>query len=391
MTDSARMSTNEMSDEQRAAVGEANYAPAPPTPASQAPSFQPPYRPQPYYQQPSYQQPPYQQAVWYQQPTQWPPPASPGPRRWHRRSLLVAAVALLAALALGGLGLQQLQASRTPRQIVQRYFAALAAGQASTALDFAAAPPRGPYLTDTMLREQLAVARIDHVRVTNVAENGGNAIAGVTYTLGFKAGLQLVHDQVPLVRHGSSWRLAKVAALVSLGVGTTGADRATLAGGKLPSGSTYLFPGALPVTASPAAVQVQGQPAVRLADDGQTIAFSVALTDRAKASVTAALQRALTACLTGSSKDAGCPEVDDSRPVPGSLRAAVGPITGGVTIGLDSAGNGEIAISGSVTVHGSWKVWDFNNQMVSRSGSTDLSIRAQSSVAELNTIYWAGP
>lgn len=379
----------------------------PPTTVLQPPDGQP--QPHPHVQPQSYGQPqphpypysqpqPYGQLQHYGSPSyqNWaptgylPPPYAIAGRtaRFRRRPLAVAVAALVLALVLGAVTVQQYQSSRSPGQLVQRYFAALAAGRAADALGFAATPPRGNFLTDGVLQRQLALAKLTKVHVDGVTTRGRQATVDVSYTLVPAGGPRLVHDQLPLVRQGSNWKLKTVAPLLDLGVSSTGADRITLAGGKLPAEPVYLFPGAVPLDTDSSAVQVDGDPNVRIADDGQDVNLTVGLTTAAKTSLTRALSAALARCLTGRSSDVNCPQVDTDRPVPGSLRATPPALTAGITIGLDSSGAGEVTLSGQVTVKGSWKVWDFNNQAVAKSGSTDLSLHAIASVADLDTIFW---
>ncbi|HEX2903265.1 MAG TPA: hypothetical protein VHO01_07385 [Jatrophihabitans sp.] len=368
--------------------GRTNYQPQPVQPHA---GYQPHmgYQSQPGYQ-PYPPGPAAPAAAW--PPAGWALPSAAGSgrtRRLRRVPLLLAVLGLLAGVAAGGLAVAQYQASRSPRQIVQNYFAALAHGRAADALGYAAVPPRGSYLTDAVLKQQLAAGALGKVHVDDVTVQGSEATADVDYTLGLHSGPRLVHDQLQLTKRGSGWKLQTVAPQVSVGVSSTGGDRVTLADAVLPDHSIYVFPGALPVDTDSSSLQVQGDPTVRIADDGQSVAITVGLTSSAKADLTRALTAALTSCLSGKSADANCPQVDDDRPVPGTLRGTVAPITSGISIALDSAGAGEIALTGQVSVKATWRVWDFNNQAVAKSGTTDLSVHAVASLANLETIYWS--
>ena len=316
------------------------------------------------------------------------PPPVPG-RSKSRRWLLVAGVGcLLAAVLFGALTAAQYRRDQSPQTAVRRYFAALAAGHAAVALGLAANPPRGSYLTDAVLRQQLQLAPLADLTVQNTALSGGQGVVSVRYLLRFAGGDQQVTDSVPVVRRGSSWRLARVATEAQVSITSTGADRLTLAGGRLPTGSVLLFPGALPLGTDNRAVQVDGRPSIQLGPaDRQTSEVGVSLTDAAKSSLQASLDHALASCLTDSSAEPDCPVAGDSRPVPGSLRGTVLPTDRPLQINLGM--NGRVELAGTVTVRGSWQDWDFNNQPVRHTGDTDVDLHASASVADLRTIYWS--
>ena len=100
------------------------------------------------------------------------------------------------------------------------------------------------------------------------------------------------------------------------------------------------------------------------------------------------LSTALARCLTGNAKQLGCPQAGDSRPVPGSLRGTALPLRQPLEMYLGVGG--AVHLSGTVTVHGSWQDWDFNNQPVRHTGDTDVAVEATASVADLKTVYWTG-
>jgi hypothetical protein len=319
-----------------------------------------------------------------------PPPvaASVRPaRRKSRRGLLLAGIGcLLLALACGALTIAQYRTDRSPQTVVRQYFAALAAGDAAAALGYADVPPKGDYLTDVVLHQQLRLAPLAGLVVQDSRLSGGRGTVSVRYRLQFAGGDEQVTDTVPVIRHGSSWRLSQVAVATTVSVTSTGADRLTLAGGRLPSGPVLLFPGALPLGTDYPAVQVAGRPSVRLgAAEQQTSQVGVSLTPAAKSSLQRGVEQALAECLTGKAAP-DCPVAGDSRPVPGSLRGTALPMATPLQISLGM--HGEIQLTGTVTVRGSWQDWDFNNQPVVRTGDTDLDLHASASITDLNTIYW---
>ncbi len=315
------------------------------------------------------------------------PPARPAgskPRRW----LLVAGVGcLLAAVLCGLLTVLQDRSDRSPQAVVRRYFAALAAGNAAAALGFAASPPDGSYLTAAVLRQQLELAPLTDVSVRDVELTGGHGTVSVSYRLGFADGAEQLTDSVPVIRHGLSWRLDRVATRTSVtGVGD-GADRLVLAGGKLPAQPVLLFPGALPVGTDSPALHTD-RPVVRLGEPDQASAVTVSLTDATRNTLQSSLNKALAGCLAGGATQSDCPQPADGRPVPGSLRGTALPMQVPPLMVLGAGG--KVYLSALATVRGSWQDWDFNNQPVRHTGDTSLKLHAVASVADLGRIYWSG-
>src|SRR6185503_12731645 len=157
-------------------------------------------------------------------------------------------------------------------------------------------------------------------------------------------------DTVPVIRDGSSWRLGRVAVPTQVAVTSPGADRLTLAGGRLPRGPVLLFPGALPLGTDNPAVQVDGRPSVRLGPAArQTSELSVSLTAAAKDQLQRSLGTALAGCLAGTPAP-DCPDAGDSRPVPGSLRGTALPSSQPLQLSLGIGG--VVQLAGTVTVRG---------------------------------------
>ena len=317
------------------------------------------------------------------------PPALPGRPKPRRALLRAAAGCLLAALLFGVLTVFQYRSEHSAQAAVRRYFHALATGDAAAALGAAAQPTRGAYLTDSVLRQQLRVAAITDVSVQGAHLTGDSGTVAVRYRLRFASGAEQVTDSVPVRRHGSSWRLDRVAAATEVTVASAGTDRLTLAGGKLPDQPVLLFPGALPLSTDNPAVQVDGHPMLRLEADQQPTEVTASLTDSAKERVRNAVEQSLAGCLRPATARADCPAAGDIRPVPGTLHGSALPSRPPLVISLSL--KGEVDVAGVVTVHGSWQDWDYNNQPVRHTGDTKLNLFARASVADLDTIYWSGP
>jgi hypothetical protein len=276
--------------------------------------------------------------------------------------------------------------------VVGRYFAALAAGDAATALALAEPAAAAPYLTETVLRQQLAIAQIVDLVVKSTQQDGRNATVQVSYRLDFGQTSSRVLDAVDLVRSGSSWRLVRAGVDLRLSAPGAGANQLTFAGRKLPPGPIRLFPGALPVGTDNQAVQPSGQPLIRLVDEGQHTTLAVSLSPAAQQSLARSLDAALRACLAGTSRDPHCPRPDAPRPIPGSLRATELPDDANPpSMVLSTQTEGLVVLTGHVSLRGSWRTWDFNNQPVPHSGLTSVDLHARASIADLSTVYWDQP
>ncbi|MDQ1690281.1 MAG: hypothetical protein QOD87_389 [Pseudonocardiales bacterium] len=324
-----------------------------------------------------------------------PVPPAPIRRRKGRAALIVAAaLALIIGFGLAAAGYAEFVNSHSPRAVAERYFAAISKGDAAGALAFAESPPTGPaaqYLTKEVLAQQLSAARLSGFSVTDTSTSGSKATVSVRYSLGFASGTQAVTDKLSLIKHGSSWRLTRVAGTISARAGAPGADRVTFAGRPLPTGPVQLFPGALPLATDTSSVIVAGQPAVKLSDSPGSVSIEPQLSAQSKKAVEDALDAALTKCLAATSTDPLCPMVSGGRPVPGSLHGTLikKVADSGAAVGLDRDDKGLISVSVDASIDATWKVWDFNNQQVSRKESTTVSVKALSSVDDPQAISWS--
>jgi hypothetical protein len=148
-----------------------------------------------------------------------------------------------------------------------------------------------------------------------------------------------------------------------------------------------LFPGALPLAADTPALQVPGQPMVRLTDARTVTKAQVELTSQVRAQVEQAVSKLLADCLAATSNDPLCPVPDSGRPIPGSVHGQATQTLVNVEprILLD---RGLVRVRAEVPVSASWQVWDFENQPVQRSGSTILNIRAQVALDQPTKAFW---
>lgn len=333
-------------------------------------------------------------------PLPWEAPTPPA-TAWRRRRgagrWLLAA--LLSAVLAAGLGLaagHRYAARSTPESVVRDYFDALADGNAPAALAYADAPPHGPYLTSLVLRQQLQVARFADVAVLRTSRVGATATVEVRYRLLFGSGARSVSDTARLVRRGSFWRMSQVAGTVSVSAAAPAAGRVRLAGQRLSAAAVTLFPGALPLAADPPALQVLvrtsaggDQPMIRLADTRLAVQARLALSAQLRDQAERATQALLAGCLAAASKDPLCPLPGSTRPVPGSLHGSAPAIaTVHPRIELEQAGSGVISVRARVPVQGSWKAWDFENQVVQRRGPVTIALSARVFLDRPSQAFW---
>jgi len=320
------------------------------------------------------------------------PVVSPPKPKAKRRPFL-ASLGVLALIGAGGTGAKAFQiysSSHSPARAVERYFEAVASGDAVAALGFASKIPSGNYLTNEVLEQQLAIAKVTDVNVHTVRATASSADVEVSYNLRFKSSGQSERDRVRLVKSNDRWLIVNPAATVRAVAVGAGSDRLMFAGRPMKEVATSMFPGALPVTTDNPNVIVDDEPLVTLSSSGKLVQVTVSLGESAKQTFAAAVDEGLAACLNGTTPDPRCPVPDVKRPVPGSLRGATTTkfASGDGAVGLDPEGKGLLEMAGTATVTGTWKTWNFNNQIVAGKGKTDVSVHARAAIDNPGTIYW---
>jgi len=286
----------------------------------------------------------------------------------------------------------------SPESVVRGFFQALADGDAPAALAVADAPPHAQFLTSVVLRQQLRAARLVDISVLRGTRSGATATVEVRYRLLFGSGARSVADTARLVRRGSSWRMSQVAGTVSVSAGSAAAGRVRLAGRKLPAAVVTLFPGALPLTADPPALQVltrtptggaDDRPVIRLTDTRLVLQAQVSLSQQLREQAQQAVQALLAGCLAPASKGPLCPLPGSGRPVPGSLHGSAPPLAGlDDLIALEPTVSGVISVRARVPVRGSWQVWDFENQVVQRHGPVTVVLDARVFLDQPTRAFW---
>lgn len=318
--------------------------------------------------------------------------APPGPASSARArpglywaAVLVALVALVAGGVVAYLGYS---ATSGPGGTVRGYYAALQRGDAATALAFGKLP-RGPHalLTDRVLRAQQQRAPLSHLEILSTNRAGAAATVTVDYDLGFATGVQHVIDQVPLRRVGDRWRLSAVAVAVTIELSRAG-DRATIAGGRVPSGRTLLFPGAVPVRLDTPYLSAAGG-AVSFTSGGR-VDVGVVVSQVGRSAVVRAVREGLTACLRAGAAGR-CPLPSD-RYVPGSLRGSLsGSLADAVSLTVAPDPAGVIEVSGTIGFEGSYRKLDFDNVASGHTGTIQLPLSARTYAVTPLRLRWAAP
>ncbi|MEP6599163.1 MAG: hypothetical protein ABJB98_06930 [Actinomycetota bacterium] len=278
-----------------------------------------------------------------------------------------------------------------PGRTVRGYFAAVARGDAEAALGYGELPSGShALLTREVLSVQRRIASISHVSAQPVNRTGQTARMAVRYRLGFRAGSVAVSDEVTLVHHGRSWRLAIAAVPVTLGLARA-EHRASIAGGAVPAGDVVMFPGAMPITFDTANLVLGDQSrVVRFAASG-FMAISVGVSSAGRSAATAAVDSALARCLAAAtSDDPRCPLPGDPRGVPGSLRGkATSRAATAATVSVGTGPDGLLEVAGWITVAGRYAKLDFNNVPVITSDTQTVKFTAHCYATAPGTIEWS--
>lgn len=311
-------------------------------------------------------------------------------RRRHR-GLFWAAV-LLAVIAFTGGGIAAYagySATSDPATVVSDYFAALEDANAPAALGYGELPAGSSVLlTSTALRAQRRIAPIRHVQVLAVDRTGDTARVSVRYQLDFAGGLQQVVDTVPVRERNGVWRLAASAVAVHLDLNAA-RERATMLGGPLPTGTTLLFPGAVPISFDTPYLRLRPSTSyVRFASE-RRLKLHAEASPAGRAALSKAVRHVLQACFAASAgPGAPCPLPSD-RYVPGSLHGAVSALRPDkLTITLTDSAAGLLQLRGQLTFTGRYRKLDYDNVAVAGSGSVPMHVSARSYAVAPIEVQW---
>jgi hypothetical protein len=207
--------------------------------------------------------------------------------------VLVVVLALVGFFALRGLGGSTPGQASSAKAAVQGYLEALAASDASTAIDFGAtAPSDTALLTDEMLKAANARAAISNI---SVKDGSGSTTSIVTAT--YSMGATSVTGSFETTKIGSQWRLKETTRDVHLFSGSEG--DLTLNGLAFTSTSTLtLFPGSYVLATPNDRVTVDGgEFVIKSPMDYVSPTLTFDLSEKGKADARDATQALLDSCL----------------------------------------------------------------------------------------------
>jgi hypothetical protein len=285
---------------------------------------------------------------------------------------------LLGVLLLAGgvvVGASGYSATSSPAGVVRGYFAALARSDAPRVLAYGKVP-YGPrtLLTSQALREQQRIAPLRHFSVVSTHRHGSKATVDVKYVLAFPGEDVPVSASVPLHRSSGNWRLDYVAIPTEFEVDRA-RERESILGGAVPTGTTLLFPGALPIRLDTPYLKLDPFKDNMSFDAVSTTEVGLQVTDAARSAMLREVRSRLRSCLTGPA-DPACP-LPDERYVPGSVHGSFTDRLSASGVDIDSRDPlGLLRFDGQVTVAGSWRRLDFHNRQVTGHGNVVLDIHA---------------
>lgn len=210
-------------------------------------------------------------------PPGWqPPPPSAGgiPPHKSRKRLIIAAVAVVVVAAvafvgyrvstgegIAGIGTTQ---ALTPKEVVQQYLDALAAGDAEKALSFGIAQPASKdLLTNEILNKQNAKMPVTNIRVLD-ADTTTETIGMSRVHVAVNFGTVVDDTELPLKKDGDgNWKLENAAVKLDPPPGASSIkamDSVTVFGKSFDSGSLYVFPGYMDVGSTNKFLDVTAEP-----------------------------------------------------------------------------------------------------------------------------------
>ena len=264
------------------------------------------------------------------------PIPQPGPPRRRGKGLLILGVVALALILIGittALVLRQeqpnVQPQRTASQAptgtatdpptsappagplasdaVSGYLTALAAGDAATALSFAANPVQpGPFMTDKVLAESLKRAPITDIDVPAVEDQQATTVP-TTYRLGKTA----VSTSYDVEKVSGVWKLAAVSKTIDLGLVRSPSIPMLINGVQVNSDFVDLLPGSYAFTAASPNLTYGSRNVVVIKDPNDyanVLDLRPSLSDQGRKNVASLANRSYDACLrTKVARPPNCP------------------------------------------------------------------------------------
>jgi hypothetical protein len=292
---------------------------------------------------------------------------------------LVLAVLLIAGGAV--VATRGYRADSGPAGAVLGYYAALARGDAPTALAYGAAKPTGNtgLLTKDVLDQQNRASTPQDVRVLHADDT--------TVLVQYRLFGAQVGDAVPVVRQDGRWALRSSAVAVTFAAATQ-QHRLLVGGAGVPAGPVLVFPGAAPARFdNPVLALSAGSRQVRFAGP-PTIALTGELTDPGRQAVTAGVVAALDQCLAEPSPPCPLP-AGGPRVVPGTLRGKPGAdLAGALKLTVPPGADGRIDFSATLPVDGTYQQFDGENLPAPATGRVELTVAGHCFATDPRTIAW---
>ena len=261
---------------------------------------------------------------------------------------------------------------------VRGYLKAVAAGDAARALSYGELPAGAQtFLTATVLHKQLRIAPIRNITIGADTPDGDGTRVPFSYDLSFGSGDLQVNDSVVVHKSGDRWKLDRVAVPAQLSL-VEGVDRASLAGAAVPTDTTLLFPGAVPIDFDTPYLRLNRATESLTLDHAVAAPLDAELTPAAISAAQHQVAVALAACGKGGPATvATCPVPNDEF-VPGSMSGTLTPVAGQGSVEIGSSTVGTISITGNAHFTGTYRMLDFNDVAHTMTGTLDIAFSAGS-------------
>ncbi|MGJ6127291.1 hypothetical protein QN239_32450 [Mycolicibacterium sp. Y3] len=315
-------------------------------------------------------------------PQGWQPPqpgfGGPTPPK-SRKRLLIAAAAVIVVAAVAfvgyrvstGAGIAGIGATKalSPKETVQHYLDALAAGDAEKALSFGASQPASKdLLTNEILAKQNAKMPLSNIRVLD-ADASGEAIGMSRVHVAVNFGTVVDDVELPLKKDGDGvWKLENAAIKLDPPPGADSIkalESVTVFGKGFDSGSLYLFPGYMDVGSTNKYLDVTADPVLLkglAAYSSSYLNAKVKLSDAGHDAIEAQLSDAFDNCTRSRQLNpTGCPtkvaSYDAVDAIDGTVSWGKADLSG-VTIGELSQYDMTVSLSGKATMTLSYQTTD---------------------------------
>lgn len=234
---------------------------------------------------------------------------APAPvRRWAVWTAILLAAVLV---AVGASVLIRPILWPTASDAVRGYLAALARGDARTALGYARTPPADTsWLTDERLRDAMRASPMTSISVPDSPMTEGGAPVGQSYLASYRLGTQLVVVPLAVIQTPQGWKLVQVASVLNLGL-PVGLE-VQLNGSTVTASSVTVFPGTYTMTSPNTLVDLSSGGSLLVTRPGDSLLLRPVpmLSATGRETVVRAGKQSLTSCLARATvQDRTCPNV----------------------------------------------------------------------------------